>query len=292
MPGNEVRPPAGNRRAQEKTPTDGLSAATLPPAGRVLSKSDRDQLVRLARQRARLAKQQVVERQKALIADVEDQLAAEYSSDEEIWRDITRQAKAEVEKADKRIADVCRSWGIPEEMRPHLNLSWYGRGSSGSAERRAELRRLAVARIESAGHSAKVTIDAKALDVETELVRDGLESAEAHAFLASMPSADDLMPRVDIGELDGKPERRPWEPDPKVTGQLLTPSGGSAREERRHAIERALTANPGASNREIARMVGVDHKTVGAARPQAGEIPTEAGEIPTILDDGGEGDGE
>jgi hypothetical protein len=29
MPGNEVRPPAGNRRAEEKTPDDGLSGPTV-----------------------------------------------------------------------------------------------------------------------------------------------------------------------------------------------------------------------------------------------------------------------
>ena len=33
MPGNEVRPPARNREAEEKAPDDGLSAAIVPPAG-------------------------------------------------------------------------------------------------------------------------------------------------------------------------------------------------------------------------------------------------------------------
>jgi len=246
-----------------------------------LSKSERDNLARLARQQGKVAKQMVAERQKALVADVEDQLAAEYRHDEDVWADITRQAQAEVAKADKKIADICKAWGIPEEMRPSLNLSWYKRGSSGSAERRAELRRLAFARIESAGQSAKVTIDQKVLTIETELVRDGLESAEAHAFLNSLPSAEDLLPRVDVGELDGREERRPWQPNPKLTGQLLTPSNGTAREERRQAIERALTANPDASDRAIARMAGVDHKTAAKYRAEGGKLPTEAGELPT-----------
>jgi hypothetical protein len=246
-----------------------------------MSKGERDNLARLARQTGKLSKQHVKERLAALRADVEDQLSAEHASDEEVWADITRQAKAEVAKADKKIAEICRSWGIPEEMRPGLILTWSRRGSSASAERRAELRKLAYARIESAGKSANVTIDTRVLQVETELVRDGLESAEAHAFLASLPSAEDLLPRVDIGELDGRSERRPWQPNPELTGQLLTPSNGSAREQRRQAIERALTANPNGSDRAIARMAGVDHKTVAAARSAGGEPPGEAGEIPT-----------
>jgi hypothetical protein len=251
-----------------------------------MTRAERENLARLARQRARLAKQLAAERQKALRADVEDQLAAQYQADEEIWADITRQAQAEVAKADKKIADICRRWGIPDEMRPQLHLSWYGRGSSASAECRTELRKLAQARIEAAGQAAKVTIDTKLLDVETELAIEGLESDRARQFLASMPSADELMPRVDIGELDGKPERQPWSPDPRVTGQLLTPSDGRAREERRQAIERALLANPEGSDRAIARMAGVDHKTVGKLR-ETGEIPTDSGEIPS--DDGGAG---
>jgi hypothetical protein len=252
-----------------------------------MSKAERDNLARLARQGGRLSKQHVKERQAALRADVEDQLAAEYRADEDIWTDITRQADAEVARADKKIAAICQAWGIPEEMRPRLSLSWHRRGSSASAERRAELRKLAHARIEQAGQSANVTIDTKVHAIETELVRDGLESSEAHAFLASLPSAEDLLPRVDIGELDGKPERRPWTPDPQLTGQLLTPSGGTAREEKRQALERALAANPDGTHRAIARMAGVDHHTVAAHRAEAGKPPTEAGESPTQDDAAG-----
>jgi hypothetical protein len=32
MPPDEVRPPAGNRRAEDEVPDDGFSVATLPPA--------------------------------------------------------------------------------------------------------------------------------------------------------------------------------------------------------------------------------------------------------------------
>jgi hypothetical protein len=40
------------------------------------------------------------------------------------------------------------------------------------------------------------------------------------------------------------------------------------REARREQIERELAANPTQSNREIARKLGVDHKTVAAVRGQ------------------------
>lgn len=244
-----------------------------------MSKTEREQLARLARQRAKLAKQQILERQRILLADIEDQLSAEYTADEAIWADITRHAEGEVAKADAKIAEICRSWGIPEAFRPHLSLGWYGRGRNAESGRRTELRRLAQARVEAAGQSARTTVDSKLLDVETELVRSGLDSEQAHAFLASMPTADALMPRVHVGELEGEPERPRWEPPDGLAGDLLTPSGGSAREERRQAIARALAANPRGSDRLIGRMAGVDHKTVRATR-EAGEIPGAGGEIP------------
>jgi hypothetical protein len=246
-----------------------------------MTQRDRDRLAGLARKRAKVSKQMVAERQKVLLADVEDQLAAEYQFNEEVWADITREAQAEVAKADAKIAEICRSWGVPEGFRPGLNLMWYSRGENAAAGRRAELRKLAQARIDAAGQTAKVTIDVKLLEIETELVRDGLDSAQAHRFLTSMPSVEELMPRVEIGELGegAEPERPHWHPSPELTRDVLTPSTGRVREERRRAIKRALAANPEGSNREIARMAGVDHKTVATHR--AGEFPADDGELPS-----------
>ena len=65
--------------------------------------------------------------------------------------------KAEVAKADAQIAELCRSVGIPDNLRPGISLNWYRRGESGSAERRAELRKLAHARIDAAAQSAKTS---------------------------------------------------------------------------------------------------------------------------------------
>jgi hypothetical protein len=246
-----------------------------------LSRGDRDALTRLARQRARVAKGMVDERKKVLLADIEDQLTAEYDFDDTVWRDITRQAQETVAKADAEIARICQSWGVPEDFRPELHLQWFRRGQNAVAERRSELRRLAMRRLDSAAQSAKVTIDHKLVEIETELVREGLGSGEAHRFLESLPTPEQLMPQVAVGELRVQGERQPWESPLGLAAELLTPSTASTREERRKAIERALALNPEASDRAIARMAGVDHKTVGKVRGEGGELPTEDGEIPT-----------
>jgi hypothetical protein len=53
------------------------------------------------------------------------------------------------------------------------------------------------------GKDAKMAIDARAADVLTELIAGGLESADAKAFLESIPTADQLMPRLTLSELEG-----------------------------------------------------------------------------------------
>lgn len=49
------------------------------------------------------------------------------------------------------------------------------------------------------------------------------------------------------------------------------------RAEKRSAIARLLSERPGASDRELARLVGVDHKTVGSIRSRLGNSPEESG---------------
>jgi hypothetical protein len=245
-----------------------------------VNKAERENLARLARKRAKLAKDMVAEREKTLAADVEDQLAAVHRFDDDAWAEITRAAEKMAAEADAKIAEITRQLGMPPHLRPELRLSWYQRGESGSAGRRAELRKLAQARIAAAGQAARTAIEAKVLEVETELVRDGLDSAEAVAYLNAMPTAEDLMPPVRIAELEGGQRPEPgWSPPVGLTAALLTPS--TATDRKRQAIQQAIAAHPDESNRGIARLVGVDHKTVAKARlGDGGEIPSDAGRIP------------
>lgn len=106
-----------------------------------MTRSDRDQLLRVLRQRVKVAKTEVDQRAAELRADFERQLAARYTFGDEAWQAITAEAKLAVDEADARIADICRERGIPAEFRPGLNLGWYGRGENAAKERRGELRK-------------------------------------------------------------------------------------------------------------------------------------------------------
>jgi hypothetical protein len=137
----------------------------------------------------------------------------------------------------------------------------------------------------SAAAAAKVAIDRSQLDVETELITPALSSGAAIEALEAMPSVDQLMPVLDVDEIGPgvadedqmHPRYRNWEPPTESVSAVLTPSSATTREAKRDAVARALAAEPTASDRAIARTVGVDHKTVGKLRG----IPQSHGDIPT-----------
>jgi hypothetical protein len=91
---------------------------------------------------------------------------------------------------------------VPESFRPGLYLQWYDRGENAAAERRAELRKLAQRKVAAAASAAVTAIEARGAEVLTALIAGGLQSAEARAFLATIPTAAQLMPPLALGELE------------------------------------------------------------------------------------------
>jgi hypothetical protein len=163
---------------------------------------ERETLLRVVRMNAKIAKEGIAQREAQLLAKADEDLAAAYRFDDDAWAEITRAAEAAVYKADQRIAQACRDLGIQERFRPQLTISWSGRGENAVAERRAELRKVARAKIKAAGQEAKLAIDRQAAKVMTDLISGGLKSAEAKALLESIPAADKLMPPVAVAELE------------------------------------------------------------------------------------------
>ncbi len=166
-----------------------------------MNKAERDELAKILKARARVANRVVEQQAAKLQADVEQQLATRYKIAEAAWADLTLAATEAVEQADAELAKRCLALGIPEEFRPGLTVSWYGRGENADAKRRAELRRVAYSKIEAMAQAARVAIETAALDGLTQLAAGALESAEARAFLAAMPTVEALMPALDVSTL-------------------------------------------------------------------------------------------
>lgn len=94
-----------------------------------------------------------------------------------------------------------REAGDSATVRTGPEFCWYGRGENGSKDRRTELRRVAYACIDALVKDAKTRIGVAASEVRVRLVSGSLESDEAKAFLASMPTAADMMPKFTLKEI-------------------------------------------------------------------------------------------
>jgi hypothetical protein len=164
---------------------------------------DRDTLVKLCRQRERLAKTATAHRAAELRADFEAKLAAEYSYDsDEIWARARALADEAVEEAGKIVATRCQELGIPAAFAPGLFLLWHRRGENAVKERRTELRKVANTRIDALEREARFVIEKASLQVQTALLADGLETDAARQFLDSMPGAEALMPPLSMQQIE------------------------------------------------------------------------------------------
>ena len=169
-----------------------------------MTRREREDLAKLVRQRALLERAGAAQRKAELLADVERQLAAIYSYDEdETWKSATEAAKREVEAANQRVAERCQELGIPKEFAPGLAIGWYGCGANAVASRRAELRRAAKARLDTMEKTAQTEIERASFEAQTHLIADGLTTEAARGFLESLPCDESLMPELDATALLG-----------------------------------------------------------------------------------------
>ena len=179
-------------------------------APQAVTRAEREDILRVARQRERVAKSDVRRRTAELRADFEAKLAAEFSYDQSaIWEAAAEAAKLAVQEADERIAKECERLGIPRKFRPGLSMVWYGRGENATAMRRAELRKVAETRLAAIEKRAIEMVERSTLTFSTSVIAHGLASPEANQLLELMPSVEALMPALDMKEVQAALARGP-----------------------------------------------------------------------------------
>jgi hypothetical protein len=171
----------------------------------VITKSERDSLMQVARLRARIAKDQVIAYAAKLKADFESQLDAAYPWDsDETWKEIAYFMERAKREAQAKVVARNKELGIPDWAAPSLTWYWTEQGENATKERKVELRRLASTQIDALCKAAKTEIDRASLGIQTELLASGLTSEAAKAFLETMPSVTALMPALDVAILESK----------------------------------------------------------------------------------------
>lgn len=170
-----------------------------------MNKGERDDLVRLVKQRERVAKTSAEQRSAAMLADFERQISDLHPFDSnEVWSAATAAVLEAAKEANAQIAAEAEKLGIPKEFRPSVNFSWNRRGAAEFAERRAELRRVAKAEIETIEKTARVQIEAASVRAQTEIIANGLTSDAALSFLNSLPQIESMMPPLDVATIQAK----------------------------------------------------------------------------------------
>jgi hypothetical protein len=203
-----------------------------------MTSGERQDLSRLVRINAKVAKDDADARGKWMLADAEAKLAAVFKAEDDAWADIVKAATRHVAEADAAIAALCRQGGIPEDFRPKLRHYWQERGENQFRERRAELRKVAQTQVAARVAEAKVEIDRRAAQQMTAITQSGLTSEEARAFIRSMPKPEELLPTLGTLEL-GNGEVFALEAPVPVTqvtddGNSVTPGVTSAETDKRY----------------------------------------------------------
>lgn len=167
-----------------------------------MTKSDRKELASLARKRAKLLKIAVAERKAQLMADFESSLASIYTpNDDEALKQIYDAAEEAVGDAEERLEKRCRELGIPERFAPSISVLWFSRGENALAQRRGELRKVAKTRLEAMEKTAITGIERRCVETETQLIAGGLDTGAARRFFETMPTPEELMPKLNAQEI-------------------------------------------------------------------------------------------
>jgi hypothetical protein len=172
---------------------------------RPMTKGERDDLVRLVKQRERVAKTAAEQRSAAMLAEFEQQISAVHSfATNEVWKAATEAAIDAAKVANEKIVAEADHLGIPKEFQPKLSFHWARRGENEYQARRDELRKVAKAEIDALEKVARVQIESQSVSAQTEIIANGLSSEAAIAFLNRLPAIDSMMPALDVTQIQAK----------------------------------------------------------------------------------------
>jgi hypothetical protein len=174
-----------------------------PDGSAKMTKADRENLLRVARMRERVTKSGLQEVGAQLLVDLDKQLESSYSFDQDkIWRESIEMARQAAQEAQAKVKERCRELGIPDRFAPSIyRPGWISTGEQASKERRTELRQLARTQVDAMIKAGKRKVEEASFDVQTRIIASGL-TEQAKEFLEAMPTPEQLMPRLNLGEIE------------------------------------------------------------------------------------------
>jgi hypothetical protein len=172
------------------------------------------ELARVIKLNFKVARATVDQRRADLLADLEDQIARDDKELREHLQMAYEEVDAEIRAINERLPNRLEELGLPRNATICFSLLFRGWPVSHAIDDDcARLRRLALARTAADAEKAKLALsaaEAKLLTI-TRLASDALTSDAARAFLAEVPEVGELMPVLDLTQLqlmEGTTEKR------------------------------------------------------------------------------------
>jgi hypothetical protein len=166
-----------------------------------MTSAERRDLAALIRRREKVAKTATNEVKARRLADLEVQLASVFAAEDEHFAEQERFMEHQIALANQAGQRHAEEMGIPERFRPYGQVLWHGRGENATAERRAELRRVGQTQADADQKQALTRIEAASVEAQTALLRDGLTTNAARQWLDSLPTAEQLLPALEVSSL-------------------------------------------------------------------------------------------
>jgi hypothetical protein len=167
-----------------------------------ITRNERAELRQIVRLNCKVARATVDQRQADLLADLEEQMAAEWKEHDAFWREACSVSNSEIQELNQRLQDRFAELGVPPAEAPSLAVSRGSSGNRGDRGRREDLRRAARARTAADAQKAKLALDAAEARLLTKLASQALTSDAARAFLDEIPKVGQLMPVLNLSQLE------------------------------------------------------------------------------------------
>lgn len=165
----------------------------------MISKTERVELRSIVRQQFKVLRAEVEQREAEVLADADQQIADKFSSQDEAYERAAFLANEVVSEANRRVNDIYREQlGVGHTEYAYVDF----RLPRKPEKRRLDLRGVAVSKIRAQVKGASLQLDRQEADLLQQLAIGALESEEAHAFLGSIPSVGQLVPRARLAELE------------------------------------------------------------------------------------------
>lgn len=168
----------------------------------MITKGERTELRSLIRQRFRVLRADVRQREAELLAELENRITLLFAADDKAWNDAIYLIEEAAREANRKANDILRGLNVEGLVLEGRDFSIVtARSLTKPVGHRVQMRREGGARIEAQVKGAMLQLDRQEAELLTRLVAGALESDEARAFLGEIPTVGMLVPTERLLEL-------------------------------------------------------------------------------------------